>query len=276
MPKMPEAVLVAEAVATTTGPRETRRPWTVRPHALRRIYKNSLGTDESGNTTLVVKFIFAGQASKVARMGVADWRRGIGQGDTASPARTGNAKQRRDAERNTREAFEFRVLQRLKKAQAARALVNDDVEHLTPQKMEELVTPKRRVAKAIDGKRQAVEAAIEAITAREAQFATPERLAIRTPEGKRRAIEGTLAGATAGTMVGATAGTTVGATAGAAAATAGAATTGRSKKACGLRARTPKGVTKAKGAQEAHMDYIYKELTRGERMHRMVRASAAI
>ena len=77
LPKMPEAVLVAEAVATTTGPRETRRPWTVRPHALRRIYKNSLGTDESGNTTLVVKFIFAGQASKVARMGVADWRRGI-------------------------------------------------------------------------------------------------------------------------------------------------------------------------------------------------------
>ena len=35
-------------------------------------------------------------------------------------------------------------------------------------------------------------------------------------------------------------------------------------------------VTKAKGAQEAHMDYIYKELTRGERMHHMVRASAAI
>ena len=59
-------------------------------------------------------------------------------------------------------------------------------------------------------------------------------------------------------------------------ATRGATTVGRSKKAGGLRARAPMGIVKAKGAQEAHMDYIYKELTRGERMHRMVRASAAI
>ena len=293
---MPEAVVVAEAVASTTGPRESRRPWTVRPHALRRLYKKSLGTDESGNATLVVTFTFAGQASKATRLDGAAQQRGSGQGDTALPARAVTAKERRDARRNTREAFEARMMKRLKEAQAVRAAAVGCVENTTTQmetasKME---TPKRRATKAVDGKRQAIEAAIEMIVAAErmgAEMATTERFAIKTTVGKRRAIESMLAGTTVDTTVGATTGTTVGATAGAttagatagatvgataATATHGATTVGRSKKAGGLRARAPMGIVKAKGAQEAHMDYIYKELTRGERMHRMVRASAAI